>query len=391
MKHSTDRILVTHQGTLPKPDDLRELIAAKSQGRPYDKEALAEGVREAVAEAVRRQAAAGIDIVNDGEMGKTSFSDYVSERLGGLTPTAQPYVSPISGRDIKEFPEYFQRGITFGGRNVNLGVRRVVYQCTGPITYIGHAVLQADLDNFKAALASVAQAPSPAIQEAYLPAVAPGSIEHWLKNAYYPDEEGFLHAIGDAMHVEYKAIVDAGFVLQIDDPDLADGWQVHPDLDLEGYRVVARLRTDVLNHALRDLPEDRVRLHMCWGSYHGPHKFDLPLRDFVDIVLSARAGAYSIEGANPRHNHEWQVWEDVKLPQGKVLIPGVVGHYSDFIEHPELIAERLVRYARLVGRENVIAGSDCGLGTRVGHAKIAWAKLEALVEGARLASKELWT
>jgi len=391
MKRSNDRILVTHQGTLPKPDDLREMVSAKSQGLPYDKEAFARRVREAVAEGVRRQAETGIDIINDGEMGKTSFSDYVSERLGGLEPTPQPYVSPISGRDIREFPEYFQpRGSIPQAGARNQGIRRVVYQCTGPITYTGHAVLQADIENLKAALAGVAQVPFPAIQEAYLPAVAPGSIEHWLKNAYYPNEEAFLYAIGDAMHEEYRAIVDAGFILQIDDPDLADGWQVHPDLDLESYRKVARVRTDVLNHALRDLPEDRVRLHMCWGSYHGPHKYDLPLKDFVDIVLSARAGAYSIEAANPRHLHEWRVWEDVKLPDGKILIPGVAGHYSDFIEHPEVIAERLVRYASLVGRENVIAGTDCGLGTRVGHAKIAWAKLEAMVEGARIASQELW-
>ena len=383
MKRSEHRILVTHQGTLPRPDEVRALVSAKSQGQPYDKEALASAVRTGVADAVKRQAEIGIDIVNDGELSKTSFSDYVSDRLGGLEPTSEPYVSPISGRDLKEFPEYFDTSRAFGARNV--GLRRVVYQCTGPITYVGQANLQADIENFKAALQGQN------VEEAYLPAVAPGSIEHWLKNAYYPDEETFLYAIGEAMAVEYRAIVDAGFILQIDDPDLADGWQVHPDLDLDGYRKVARLRTDVLNHALRGLPEDRVRLHMCWGSYHGPHKYDLPLRDFVDIVLSAHTGAYSIEAANPRHLHEWRVWEDVRLPEGKSLIPGVVGHYSDFVEHPEVVAERLVQYAGVVGKENVIAGTDCGLGTRVGHAKIAWAKLQSLVEGARLASKQLWS
>lgn len=382
MKRSTDRILVTHQGTLPRPDEIRALVSAKSQAQPYDPDALAQAVRAGVAEAVKRQAEIGIDIVNDGELSKTSFSDYVSDRLGGLEPTAEPYVSPISGRDLKEFPEYFDTSRAFGNRNV--GLRRVIYQCTGPITYVGQANLQADLDNFTAALQGVN------VAEAYLPAVAPGSIEHWLKNSHYPNEEAFLYAIGEAMAVEYKAIVDAGFVLQIDDPDLADGWQVHPGLDLDGYRKVARLRTDVLNHALRGLPEDRVRLHMCWGSYHGPHKYDLPLRDFVDIVLSAHAGAYSIEAANPRHLHEWRVWQEAKLPEGKSLIPGVVGHYSDFVEHPEVVAERLVQYAGVVGKENVIAGTDCGLGTRVGHGKIAWAKLQSLVEGARLASKELW-
>jgi 5-methyltetrahydropteroyltriglutamate--homocysteine methyltransferase len=229
-----------------------------------------------------------------------------------------------------------------------------------------------------------------AVEEAYLPAVAPGSIEHWLKNAYYASDEEFLFALADAMREEYKAILDAGFILQIDDPDLADSWQVHPDLSVEEYRRLASMHAEALNHALRDLPADRIRMHMCWGSYHGPHRFDIPLRDIVDIVLSVRVGAYSIESSNPAHEHEWRVWEDVKLPDGKILIPGVVGHYTDFIENPELVAQRIVRYAKLVGRENVIAGTDCGIGSRVTHEKIAWAKFQALSEGARLATKELW-
>jgi 5-methyltetrahydropteroyltriglutamate--homocysteine methyltransferase len=381
MKRSTDRILVTHQGTLPRPDDLREMMRARSYGQPYDDQALAARTRSAVADGVRRQIEAGVDCINDGELSKTSFSDYVSDRFAGIESTPEPYVSPISGRDIRDFPEYFAAGGAFGRR---VGFRRVVFSCTGPLRYVGRASVQADVENFKAALQGL-QA-----EEAYLPAVAPGSIEHWLKNAYYPTEEAFLYAIADAMHEEYQAIVDAGFVLQIDDPDLPDGWQVHPDLSVAEYRKVAEVRTAALNHGLRGIPPDRVRFHMCWGSYHGPHRHDLPLRDFVDIVLQARVGAYSIEAANPRHEHEWRVWEDVKLPEGKLLIPGVVGHHSDFIEHPELVAERLVRYARLVGRENVIAGTDCGLGTRVGHASICWAKFEAMVEGARLATKELW-
>jgi len=381
MQRSTDRILVTHQGTLPRPDDVRAMMAARSQGEQYDTQALGTLVRDSVIEAVRRQVEIGIDTVNDGELSKTSFSDYVSDRFGGIEPTPQPYVSPISGRDIREFPEYFASAGALGRAG---GFRRVVYTCTGPLTYVGHGAVQTDIANFRAALQGVEA------NEVYLPAVAPGSIEHWLKNAYYPSDEAFLYAIADAMHEEYRAIVDAGFLLQIDDPDLADGWQVHPDLDLSEYRKVAEMRTAALNHGLRDIPEDRVRLHMCWGSYHGPHKHDLPLEQFVDIVLRARVGAYSIESSNPQHEHEWRVWEEAWLPDGKLLIPGVVGHFSDFVEHPRLVADRIVRYARILGRENVIAGTDCGLGTRVGHAKICWAKLEALVEGARLASQELW-
>ena len=220
--------------------------------------------------------------------------------------------------------------------------------------------------------------------------MAPGTIEHWLRNEFYATDEAYLSAISDVMHEEYKAIVDAGFLLQIDDPDLGDAWQIHSDMTVPEYRKFAELRIDVLNHALRDIPTDRVRLHVCWGSYHGPHLFDIPLRDIVDLILKVNAEAYSIEASNPRHDHEWRVWEDVKLPDGKTLIPGVVGQSSDFVEHPELVAERLVKYARLVGRENVIAGTDCGLGTRVGHPKITWAKFQALAEGAQIASKQLW-
>lgn len=386
MIRSNDRIRVTHQGTLPAPSDLRQMIAAKRNGEPFDPNVLAQHVRAAVTESVRRQLEVGIDSVNDGEMSKSSFSDYVTDRFGGLAPTDRPYVSPISGRDQRDFPEYFGSGpAAFGGLRGGFGLRRVIHQVVEPLTYTGQATVQVDIHNLKSALQGTD------VEEAYLPAVAPGSIEHWLKNVYYPSEETFLEAIADAMHEEYRAIVDAGLVLQIDDPDLADGWQVHPDLDLEEYRKVARLRTDMLNHALRGIPRDRVRLHMCWGSYHGPHKHDLPLRDFVDIVLSVNAGAFSIEAANPRHQHEFQVWEDVKLPEDVVLIPGVVGHYSDFIEHPELVANRLVTYARLVGRENVMAGTDCGIGSRVRSADVCWAKFEAMVEGAQIATKRLWS
>jgi 5-methyltetrahydropteroyltriglutamate--homocysteine methyltransferase len=376
MIRSDGRIRVTHQGTLPRPDDLRTLVRARGSGDDYNPEELAQRVSAAVADVVRRQIDIGIDSINDGEQSKTTFSDYVTTRLGGLEPTPELYYSPITGRDRLDFPEYHQR--------MRLGGTRQVYQCVGPLTYTGQALVQTDIHNLRSALAGQQ------VEQAYLPAVAPGSIEHWLRNSHYPDEEAFLYAIADAMHEEYRAIVESGFVLQVDDPDLADGWQVDPSVDLAEYRKRALLRTDVLNHALRGLPEDRIVLHMCWGSGKGPHTNDLPLRDFVDIVLRINAGAYSIEAANPRHEWEWEVWQDVKLPDGKILIPGVLAHCTDHVEHPRLIAQRLVRYANVVGRENVIAGSDCGLGSRVGDPLICWAKLQAGVEGARLASRELW-
>ena len=379
MKRSAERILTTHAGSLARPDDLRDMLTAKDDGRPYDAAAFAALVRAAVGEVVRRQVAVGLDVVNDGEQSKRNFTTYARERLGGIEERplkpGERVLAQIYGRDAAEFPEYF------AGRG-NLAGREAV--CVGPLSYIGHDAIRADVDNFRAALAGVG------VVDAFLPAVAPGTIEHWLRNEHYGSDEAYLAAIADAMKAEYDAIVAAGFLLQVDDPDLADAWQIHPRMSVSEYRAFAALRIEALNHALRDIPPERVRFHVCWGSYHGPHKHDLPLREFVDLVLTVRAQGYSIEASNPRHDHEWRVWEDVKLPAGKILIPGVVGHASDFVEHPELVAERLVKYARLVGRENVIAGTDCGLGPRVGHPKIAWAKFEALVEGARLATRQLW-
>jgi 5-methyltetrahydropteroyltriglutamate--homocysteine methyltransferase len=397
MKRSTDRILTTHAGSLPRPDDLRELVMAKANGEAYDQQAFARRVQSAVGEVVEQQLTSGVDVLNDGEFGKSNFSNYARERLSGFEERA---VQPgerrigISGRDMQEFPEYFAEhggfvGASVTGASINrrlIGARneaRLPY-CTGPLTYIGHDEVQRDIANFKAALQGRE------VSEAFMPAVAPGTIEHWLHNAYYPNDEAYLLAIADAMHEEYKAITDAGFILQIDDPDLPDAWQMHPEMSVAEYRRFAELRIDALNHALRDLPIEQVRLHVCWGSYHGPHKHDIPLKDIADIVLKVRAQAYSVEAGNPRHEHEWKVWRDMKLPEGKILIPGVVGHSSDFIEHPELVAERLVRFAELVGRENVIAGTDCGLGGRVGHPSIVWAKLQSLAEGAELASEQLW-
>jgi 5-methyltetrahydropteroyltriglutamate--homocysteine methyltransferase len=255
---------------------------------------------------------------------------------------------------------------------------------TGPLKYTGQAAVQTDIQNLKAAV----QAVNPT--EAFLPSVSPGTIEHWLRNEYYKSDEEYLAALSDAMHEEYKAIVDSGLILQVDNPDLPVIWQLHPEMDIAAYRKFAELRVDAMNHALRGLPTERIRVHTCWGSYHGPHNCDVPFKDFVDLFLKANVECYSIEAANPRHDHEYHVWESVKFPEGKTLMPGVVGHSSDFVEHPELVAERLVRFANLVGRENVIAGTDCGLDTRVGHPKIAWAKFKSLVEGARLASQRLW-
>ena len=386
MKRSTERILVTHAGSLPRPDDLRGMVAAKMAGQQYDQAALASRVASAVAETVQLQTASGIDVVNDGELSKSNFLFYVRERLGGLAnqpPTmASTATAGISGRDARDFPDYFSADT--GRRRIGAQLAQKQVSAVEPLHYIGHAAVRADVQHFKAALATG----SP--EEAFLPAVAPGSIEHWLGNSYYPSQEAFLFGIADAMHDEYQAIVDAGFLLQIDDPGMADSWQMHPDMDVAAYRKLAQLHVDALNHGLRGIPPERVRFHMCWGSYHGPHRHDIPLREIVDLILQVRAEAFSIEASNPAHEHEWRVWEDVKLPDGKILIPGVVGHASDFVEHPQLVAERLVRYAGLVGRENVIAGTDCGLGERVGHPSLVWAKFQAMAEGARLATRRLW-
>jgi 5-methyltetrahydropteroyltriglutamate--homocysteine methyltransferase len=382
MKRSTDRILTTHAGSLPQPDDLKEMLAAKNSGRLYDQKAFARRAREVVAQVVNKQIECGLDIINDGEAGKPNFSRYARERLSGFVERdARPGERPsmIFGRDLAEFPEYFQkRSGSLRGENV----KRVF--CNGPLRYAGHAAVKADIENFKRALEGKR------FEEAFLPAIAPGTIEHWMKNDFYPSDEAYLFAIADAMSEEYQAIVDAGFLLQIDDPDLPDGWQFNSHMELDEYRKYAELRVEALNHGLKDIAPERIRFHTCWGSYHGPHKHDIPLRDIVDLILKVRANTYSIEASNPRHEHEWKIWQEVKLPEEKVLVPGVVGHATDIVEHPEVIADRLVRYAKVVGRENVMAGTDCGLGPRVGDPKIAWAKFEAMAEGARLATRQLW-
>ena len=382
MKRSTDRILITHVGSLARPKDLMDMLLARNEGKPFDNSALARRTREAVAEVVEKQIECGVDIINDGELGKSNFSRYTKERLGGFVERAAgPDFKPTSifGRDLLEFTEYFNRG----GRT-SIGHHARVFHCVEALKYVGQEEVNADIANLKFALQGKKY------EEAFLPAVAPGTLEHWMKNDFYKTNEEYLFAIADAMREEYKAIVEAGFILQIDDPDLADAWQMHPEMSVADYRKYQEMRIDALNHGLRDLPIDRIRFHMCWGSYHGPHKYDIPLKDIADLILKVRADAYSIEASNPCHDHEWRVWEDTKLPDGKIFIPGVVGHYSDFIEHPQAIADRLVRYAKIVGRENVIAGTDCGIGSRVGHPQVGWAKFQAMAEGARIATKELW-
>jgi 5-methyltetrahydropteroyltriglutamate--homocysteine methyltransferase len=378
LKASTDRILVSHAGTLPRSAELNELVNAGER----DPDILEKFVSASVADVVRAQVEMGLDIVNDGEHSKhDGFLRYARTRIAGIQarPSNRP-LRPVDARDRRDFPRFYDAGL--GGRAGMAVIRDATY-ATGPLTYVGHAAVQRDVERIKAA-------PGSPDAELFLSSVAPGTLEHAIENEHYPDTESFLYALADVLHEEYKTIAEAGIVLQIDDPDLPDGWQMYPSMSLEEYRKYAELRVEALNHALRGIPEDRVRLHVCWGSQHGPHKNDIPLRDIVDIVLKVRAGCYSVEAANPMHEHEWRVWEDVALPDGKLLMPGAVGHSSVHIEHPEAVADRLVRFAQVVGRENVIAGTDCGLATRLPHAEIAWAKLAVLVAGASLASQRLW-
>jgi 5-methyltetrahydropteroyltriglutamate--homocysteine methyltransferase len=386
MRRSKDRILTTHAGSLPRPADLLELIQAKERGEPYDRAAYAARVRTAVAAIVARQAQLRLDVIDDGEMGKPGFIPYVNERLAGFEPDRGRSGSPFAGsREFKAFPEFYE---WFGRTLPSPAASLPHMMCTGPISYKGQAQVQTDIDNLKAALGGVSA------EEAFLPAISPTSVEDWQKNRYYKTDEEYLYAIADAMHEEYRAIVDSGLLLQIDDPHIATYYALHPDLSLREIRKWAEERIAALNHALRGIPRERVRWHTCYGINIGPRVHDMELKDFIDIVLKVRAGAYSFEAANPRHEHEWALWRDAKLPEGAVLIPGVITQSNVMVEHPQLIAERIVRFAGAVGRENVIAGADCGFGTFAGsqeiHESVVWAKFSAMTEGARIASERLW-
>lgn len=387
MQHSTDRILTTHVGALQRPAELSEAMLHKGQDSPEARRLLT----SAVADVVRRQADLGIDVVDDGEFGKTLWMWYVRDRLDGIESRdwSQADEAYMKGRDREEFGDFYAwadaNQSIFGYMEDPYFFDPITTQpvVRGPLSYRPEAI-QRDIENLRAAVAGQD------VAEVFMPVVAPASIEVGIANEYYGSRDDLMRALADAMREEYKAIIDAGFLLQVDDAWVPAQWDRRPELDLDEYRRYAQESIDVLNHALDGLPEDRIRYHICWGSWHGPHKHDVPLADIVDIVLRVRAGAYVIEAANSRHEHEYHLWESVKLPEGKILVPGVVTHATNVIEHPELVAERITRFADRVGRENVIAGADCGFGSRI-HPQLGWGKLQTLAEGARLASQRLWT
>ena len=387
MKRSRDRILTTHVGSLIRPPALQDFLRARQTGKPYDQAAYNSCLKDAVAEVVRKQADVGIDVVSDGEFGKSiSWSQYVLERLSGferrpIKPGANPFTR---GVDREHFAEFYAELDAREG--VSTTVEAV---CVGPIAYTGQAELERDIDDFKSALKGVD------VVEAFLPVAAPASVIPDRKNEYYKNEEDLIRAIGAAMRTEYRMIIDAGFVLQLDDARAAVTYdRMVPPASFADYRNWLALQVEVLNEAIAGLPRDRIRYHVCWGSWPGPHTTDVALKDIVDLIMGMKVGAFVIEGANPRHEHEWRVWQSAKLPQDTVLIPGVISHATNVVEHPELVAERIVRLAKLVGRENILAGTDCGFAQgpfhRRVHPSIMWAKLGTLVEGARLASAELW-
>jgi len=389
MQHSTERILTSHVGSLIRPQALQDFLRLKQSGKPYDVKAYQTCLAGSVAEVVRRQAETGIDVPSDGEFGKSiSWSQYVLERLSGFerrpikSDTANPFKR---GADRTRFAEFYAE------LDAREGVATTTEAiCVGPIAYTGQAELARDIDNFKAALKGTK------IEEAFLPVAAPASVIPDRKNEYYKNDDELMAAIAQAMRTEYKMIIDAGFLVQLDDARNAVTYdRMVPPASFEDYRRWLAQQVEIINHAIEGLPAERIRYHVCWGSWPGPHVSDVPLKDIVDLILQVKVGAFVIEGANPRHEHEWQVWKNVKLGEGRLLIPGVISHATNVVEHPELVAERIVRLARIVGRDNVIAGTDCGFAQgpfyRRVHPQIMWAKLEALAEGARIASKELWS
>jgi 5-methyltetrahydropteroyltriglutamate--homocysteine methyltransferase len=402
MRQSRDQILTSHAGSLPRPEALIDANRARESGMATDERRFQDQLRTSVAEVVRLQKQAGLAIPGDGEFGKSmghtvnyrAWWSYSFQRLGGLElGTAGLYDMPAhrsrpgevvltsfaDRRDRLKFVAAYadpDSGITTGPRAALWPV------CVGKLTYTGHAAIQSDIANFKAALQAAA------VEEGFMTSIAPGSAAR-IANRHYKTDEEFLYACADAMREEYKAIVDAGLVLQLDDPAIAENWDmVNPEPAVADYKKFSMVRVEALNHAIRGLPEDRIRFHLCWGSWHGPHTTDIPMRDIVEVMLAVKCRAYSFEAANVRHEHEWKVWQDVKLPDGKLILPGIVSHATNVVEHPELVAERIARFANAVGKERVIASTDCGLGGRV-HAQIAWAKLEALAQGAALATRQL--
>jgi 5-methyltetrahydropteroyltriglutamate--homocysteine methyltransferase len=380
MRRSTDRILTTHTGSLPRPSGLVELLRKEDSGEPVDARAFEAAASAAVREVVRKQVASGITVVNDGEQGKPGYATYIKARVTGFGGENRVTTAWAEARD---FPEYQARRT---GNTRSSFLRPV---CNGPIEWRDFAAVRREIDMLEAATKGAGA------EEVFMSAASPGVVSIFMANEYYPSREKYLEAIARVMKDEYEAIHAAGFVLQLDCPDLAmSRHNRFPDMSLEDFRKIVALHVEVLNEATKGIPPDRMRLHLCWGNYEGPHHLDVPLRDIIDLVLRARPAGISFEGANPRHEHEWKIWRDIRLPAGKVLVPGVIDSTTNFIEHPEVVADRIVRYASVVGRENVIAGTDCGFAQsqdiqRV-HPQVMWAKLESLAEGARLASKELW-
>ena len=395
MKRSEQRVLTTHCGSLPRPQRLVEVLAARDSDQPVDESELASTIHASVEDVVQRQASISLDVIGDGEHSKSSFSSYVAQRLGGLTPLNTQSGFRGETRDTLQFPDvYAEQKAMYAARPANMrrpggtGGVRIAYACTGPVTYIGQDRVTEDLTNLRRALSGVQ------VEEAFITALSPSNVALYHRNEFYPTEEEYLVALADAMHVEYQAIVDAGFLLQIDDPRLATHYDRHPESSVEECRAFIAQCVDIINHALRGIPEDRVRFHTCYSTNVAPRVHDFELRHFVDLMLGIRAQAYSFEASNPRHEHEWQVWETVALPADKILIPGLVSHCITLVEHPDLVAQRIARYAGVVGRERVIASNDCGFATAGAgdevHPDVAWAKLEALTEGARRASVRLW-
>jgi len=380
MKHSTERFLTTHTGSLPRPDDLVRMMYAREEGVPVDPEALAARVASAVEEVVRRQADAGVDLVNDGEMSKPSYATYIKDRLSGFGGSGNTFVY----QDLVDFPNLAKRVFGDPGRS-----RRKTPACNAAIGVRDPQAARTDVEHLRSAFSKVSA------QEMFLSAASPGVVSLFFRNEHYPSDEAYIFAIADAMRNEYETIANAGIVPQIDCPDLGMGRHIqYASLSLAEWRKKAQLHVEALNHAVANIAPDRLRMHLCWGNYEGPHHCDVALADVIDIVFRARPSAIAIEAANPRHAHEWALFETVKLPEGKLLIPGVIESKSNFIEHPELIAQRIGRYANLVGRENVMAGSDCGFGTWVGQAAVdpdvVWAKMAAMAEGARIATGQFW-